>query len=275
MELQDSAPTRTAKTCRLIASTTARARFVVCRRRGRSTEPTAATSITLLFLPPVRTTSCIIARRSTRSRTREEPGLPASSLRRRATRLVRRRRIVIFSPATSAESTAAAPRAPSPAVAAPAVAASAVPRLPPCAVVGLLARVHARRVDHPEQDANKGDGEEDAVPAHFLLFLAAASRFSVTAAAAAAFGASSPPSTAPTALEEVRVPLLALVGQDEAVLDAAAALEHVLVVGRGVALADDVGAAQLERGREVCGAGPLFEFPDSSVHYFQCQAGRT
>lgn len=50
------------------------------------------------------------------------------------------------------------------------------------------------------------------------------------------------------------MPLLALVGQDEAVLDAAAALEHVLVIRRGVALADYVGAAKLERWRQVGGA---------------------
>lgn len=54
---------------------------------------------------------------------------------------------------------------------------------------------------------------------------------------------------------------LALVGQDDAVLDAAAALEDVGVVGGRVALADDVGAAELEGGGERGGAGPLDILP--------------
>jgi hypothetical protein len=48
-----------------------------------------------------------------------------------------------------------------------------------------------------------------------------------------------------------------VLGEDEAVLDAAAALEDVRVVGVGVALAGDVGAAELELGGQGGGAGPL------------------
>lgn len=55
----------------------------------------------------------------------------------------------------------------------------------------------------------------------------------------------------------MRILLFALLGQDEAVFHATAALEHILVIGVGIALADDVRAAQLERRGQVCCAGPL------------------
>lgn len=48
-----------------------------------------------------------------------------------------------------------------------------------------------------------------------------------------------------------------MLGEHEAVLDAAAALQHVCVVGAGVPLAGDVGAAELELGRQGGGARPL------------------
>jgi hypothetical protein len=51
--------------------------------------------------------------------------------------------------------------------------------------------------------------------------------------------------------------LLALVREHEPVLDAAAALQDVWVVGRVVALADDVGGAQLEVRRQRRRAGPV------------------
>lgn len=67
-------------------------------------------------------------------------------------------------------------------------------------------------------------------------------------------GAAAPPAAA----GQVGPPLLALAREDDAVLDAAAAPEHVGVVGRGVALAGDVGGAELELGGQLGGAGPLY-----------------
>lgn len=62
---------------------------------------------------------------------------------------------------------------------------------------------------------------------------------------------------AAAAIRDVREPLLAEFGEDEAVLDAAGAAEDVGVVGAGVALAEDVGGAELELGGQGGGAGPL------------------
>lgn len=61
----------------------------------------------------------------------------------------------------------------------------------------------------------------------------------------------------PAAPDKLGPALLALGGEGEGVLDAAAAAQDVGVVGAGVALADDVGGAEAELGRELRGAGPL------------------
>lgn len=55
----------------------------------------------------------------------------------------------------------------------------------------------------------------------------------------------------------LRVPLLPFLCEHQAVLDTAAALEDVGVVRGFVALANDVGGAELELRRERRGAGPL------------------
>jgi hypothetical protein len=49
----------------------------------------------------------------------------------------------------------------------------------------------------------------------------------------------------------------ALLGQGKSILDATAALEHERVIGRVVALTDDVRAAQFQGGRQRCRACPL------------------
>ena len=57
--------------------------------------------------------------------------------------------------------------------------------------------------------------------------------------------------------DKLRMALLALGGEGEAVLDGAGALEDVGVVGGRVALADDVGAAEADVVREGGGAAPF------------------
>lgn len=67
-----------------------------------------------------------------------------------------------------------------------------------------------------------------------------------------------PPATTTTAtVRQVRKPLLTSLSEDEAVLDAAGAAQDVRVVGGGVPLAGDVGAAELELGRQGRDARPL------------------
>lgn len=63
--------------------------------------------------------------------------------------------------------------------------------------------------------------------------------------------------TTPAAAANVGMSLLALVCEDEAVLDTATALEDVRVIRRGVALTDDLGAAKLEGRGQGRGARPL------------------
>lgn len=62
----------------------------------------------------------------------------------------------------------------------------------------------------------------------------------------------------PATAGQLGPPLLALGSQGDAVLDAAAALEDVGVVGRGVALAGDVGGPELELGGQLGAARPLY-----------------
>lgn len=92
----------------------------------------------------------------------------------------------------------------------------------------------ARRVDDPAEDTNKDDGEDQSAP--------------INATAAV---------VEPTAVGDVGVSSLALASQSELVLDAAAALEDVGIVGVRVSFADDVGAAELELLGERRGAAPL------------------
>ncbi|KAF1731563.1 hypothetical protein CRV24_007749 [Beauveria bassiana] len=56
---------------------------------------------------------------------------------------------------------------------------------------------------------------------------------------------------------QVRISALAQLRERERVLDTAAALEHVRIVGRGVTLTDDVGRAELELSGQRGGAAPL------------------
>lgn len=61
----------------------------------------------------------------------------------------------------------------------------------------------------------------------------------------------------PLALGDIRVPPLALLGELESILHATTPLQDILIIGIIVALADDVGGAELELGRERGLARPL------------------
>lgn len=56
---------------------------------------------------------------------------------------------------------------------------------------------------------------------------------------------------------EVWISSLALAGEGDGVLDTAAALEDIRVIGVGITLADDIGAAQLELVGDRGGTAPL------------------
>jgi hypothetical protein len=81
------------------------------------------------------------------------------------------------------------------------------------------------RVKYPKQDAHKDNRKQPSrhIRASLAITKPLASRVS-----------------------NVRIPLLALVGEGKRILDAAAALEHIWIICRGVALAYDVGATELE-----------------------------
>jgi hypothetical protein len=92
----------------------------------------------------------------------------------------------------------------------------------------------ACRVDDPAKNANEDNGKDQSAPVNATATV-----------------------IEPAAVGDVGVSSLALAGQGELVLDAAAALEDVGVVGVCVSFADDVGAAKLELLRERRGAAPF------------------
>lgn len=92
----------------------------------------------------------------------------------------------------------------------------------------------ACRVDDPAENANEDNGKDQSAPVNATATV-----------------------IEPAAVGDVGVSSLALAGQGELVLDAAAALEDVGVVGVCISFTDDVGAAELELLGERRGAAPF------------------
>lgn len=169
--------------------------------------------------------SLVVPRSVTSSAARCCPGpetRPPSLLRIAAGGLrpwVRRWRIVVIRAESGIPTTTAAS------------SSSTTPAAPATGPPVLLTR-HTRRVHDPAQDSEEENAKQDR--AHVEI--------PVRATAAAA---------------QVGIPALALVGEGEAVLDPAAALEDVRVVFGAVALADDVRGAELELLGQLGDTGPL------------------
>ena len=125
------------------------------------------------------------------------------------------------------------PTASSTGAASPSAASTSTPGIswPPLAWLPVIVGLYTGAVENPPQNTKEDDAEDVCAPVRLARTEASST--------------------------QLWPPLLALVRENQPVLDAAAALEHVGVVGAAVALADDVGAAELELRGQGGGAGPL------------------
>lgn len=121
-------------------------------------------------------------------------------------------------------------------------------------------RLRPGRIYDPEQHADDEDAEEPGAPIRTLSVGIRAPQGLTALPTTTTTTTTATPSGKPAAaagVRDIREPPLAEVGEDETVLDAAGAAEDVGVVGAGVALAEDVGGAELELGRQGGDARPL------------------